>query len=75
MKESLRIPLVDELLRLQENMTCINGKWYVAKPLPHYYNLRNTLLRVKSAWYVLTGRALAVQFAQDQIKQKEPRHD
>lgn len=75
MKESLRLPLVDELLKFQGSTTCINGKWYVAKPLPHYYSLRNTLLRIKSAWYVLTGRALAVQFAQDQIKHKEQEHE
>lgn len=63
-----RLPLIDELIAdkagFMQNKVEINGKWYAAKPLP-YYGWHNTILRVKSAWAVLIGKAIAVQYAED----------
>ena len=36
----------------------INGKWYIAKPLPNY----DIPSRLRDAWKVLTGEYIAVSF-------------
>lgn len=67
------ISIVDDLVRvfgsnLEMNQVEIKGHgWFIAKPLP-YYSVKNTLERIRDAWYVLTNRAFAVQFAQDRFK-------
>ena len=42
----------------------INGKWYIAKPLP-YYAWWMVFERAYHAWLVLCGKATAVQYAED----------
>lgn len=73
-----RLPLIDELIAdrpgLMRIKRQIGGKWYVAKPLP-YYGWRNTVLRIKSAWAVLTGKAIAVQYAEDAPRAALPASD
>jgi len=60
--------LIDELVE-KESIFCntqveINGRWWAAKPLP-YYSRRNTRMRIYHAWLVLTGKAMAWQYAED----------
>ena len=45
--------------------TCINNRWYIAKPLNYskdYYSLRDKL---KGIFLILKNKAIAVQFAED----------
>lgn len=52
-------------------LTEIDGKWYVAKPLP-FYSWRDTVkARLLWTWRILTGRiltgrAIAVHYKQDE---------
>jgi len=61
-------PLIDELLdksnMLGTDQAEINGRWYIAKPLP-YYGWHNIVTRVYHAGLVLIGRASAWQYAED----------
>lgn len=60
--------LIDEVLdrkaHFGSTQTEINGRWYIAKPLP-YYGWRNTAQRLYHAWLVLRGKAMAIQYAED----------
>lgn len=61
-------PLIDEVISAESIIASaqveINGRWYVAKPLP-YYGWKNTRMRIYHAWLVLTGKASAWQYAED----------
>ena len=62
-------PLLIAAIVEKESLFCntqveINGRWWVAKPL-NYYGLHNTGMRIYHAWLVLTGKAMAWQYAED----------
>jgi hypothetical protein len=59
--------LIDKLIEMSKGThTEIDGKWYVAKPLP-FYSWRDTAkTRLVWAWKILTGRAIAVHYKQDE---------
>lgn len=60
--------LIDKLCGVNgDAQVCIDGVWYIAKPCMPYYHLFN-LSRFRDAWLVLTGRAVAAQFAEDYFK-------
>ena len=44
------------------NQTCIDGKWYIAKP----YGLLFLRLRIKDAWRVLLGKSIAAHYKEDE---------
>lgn len=57
--------LIDDL---KEQFTChqyIAGKWYVAKPLGN----KSLLYRLKDAWKILTNKAIAVHYKEDEVNQ------
>lgn len=65
--------LLDDVVRIfgsdaeAQNKVLIPGKgWFISKSLP-YYSFKNIVRRVRDAWYVLTNRAMAVQFAEDRF--------
>jgi len=63
------IPLIDSFTN--DPQTCINNKWYIAKPLNYsrgYYIMKNKL---KGIFLVLKNKAIVVQFAQDRKKDGE----
>ena len=64
-------PLIDELLSKAEhfksNQCEIGGYWYCARSLP-YYSWRKAIRQIWHAWLVLTGKAMAFQFAEDRPK-------
>ena len=70
------ITLIDDVMAdkagFRSNQVEINGNWYVSKPCP-YYGVLNLPLRIRAAYAVLTGKALAVQFAEDQMNTKGDR--
>lgn len=63
------ITIVDKLLVIN-NMIHIDGHWYAQKPMQKYYARRNFLMRIRDAFAVLCNRAIAVQFAEDQLGKK-----
>lgn len=55
--------LIDDL---KEQFSChqyITDKWYVAKPL----NRNSLLYRLKDAWKILTNKAIAVHYKEDEV--------
>ena len=50
-----------------ENNVSINGKWYIAKPIP-FKGLYGLWLRFKDSLKVFSGKGTAVYFAEDKIK-------
>jgi len=78
---SLRPATVDELIgdvNRASKKIVINLQPYIARPrvantglvLP-YYALSNMRKRIYHAWLVLTSKALAVQYSEDQYKDSE----
>lgn len=62
--------LLDELIAKNKNKgttCCIDGKWYIARPLP-YYSFKSTFYRFYHAWLVLRGKAHVYQYAEDYFK-------
>jgi hypothetical protein len=65
-----RPPLIDEVVARHENggknHACINGGWYIAKPLsyPSFFSFQ----RAWHAWLVFRSRAMAVEFMEDRHK-------
>lgn len=61
-------PLIDEIMDITNlfnaNHTEINGKWYISKSAP-YYHWTKWIRRIYHSWLVLTGKAMAFQFAED----------
>ena len=45
----------------------VDGKWYIAKPLP-FYGLYEIKKRLYHAYLILKGKATAVQYAKDYYK-------
>lgn len=57
--------LIDDL---KEQFTChqyIANKWYVAKPLGN----KSLLYRLKDAWKIITKKAIAVHYKEDEVNQ------
>lgn len=57
--------LIDDL---KVEFTCnkeINNKWYVAKPYGNY----SLLYRLKDAWKIITKKAIAVHYKEDEVNQ------
>lgn len=52
--------LLDDLNR--ENCKCIKGRWYIAKPV----GKDPILTRIKTSLEVLTGKAIAVHYKEDE---------
>lgn len=55
-----------------DTQTEVNGKWYIAKPLP-YYGWTTIPERFYHALLVLFNKAFAVQFAEDYFKTRSPK--
>lgn len=64
-------PLIDDLIGQRATLareTCeIKGKTYARRRLP-YYAVDKWPRRVGHAWLVLTGRAMAFQYAEDRFR-------
>ena len=61
--------LIDELLELRTQNQEINGKWYIAKPVDVDFGIATKIHRLKDAYKVLTGKAKAYHFKEDEIKE------
>lgn len=51
---------------LKEQFSChqyINNKWYVVKPL----GSNSLLYRLKDAWKIITNKAIAVHYKEDEV--------
>ena len=78
MKNKMKAILIDELVKDQstteEVSVVIEGKklkgWLIAKPLNYEKKYTRFIDRFKSAFKVLTGKAIAVQFFTD-LSEKE----
>ena len=59
--------LIDELLQagLPDTTSEINGKWYVARPLP-FKTMFAWRRRFQVAWRVFTGKSFAFHFKEDE---------
>ena len=58
--------LIDVLIRHSHDNVIeveINGEWYIAKPL----GTGGVIHRIKDAWEVLTGKAQAYHYKQDEV--------
>ena len=70
MKSSI---LIDELIKSDHCQVGITDektkkeKWYIAKPLKSG-SILSKLMRVYSAWLVLTGKSFAVHYKEDEKK-------
>ena len=60
------IYLIDEFSTTHRE---ISGKWYIAKPLP-YYGIRGFLDKIQGCTAILTGKAIAVRFKEDEGESK-----
>ena len=61
--------LIDELISSEKEPSTqseINGRWYIAKPLP-FYGFITIRMRIYHAWLVLIGKATAIQYMEDRI--------
>ena len=50
---------VDDLTNVKTQLP--NGRWVIAKPLG-YVGLLGVAIRIRDAWDVLTGKAIAIYF-------------
>ena len=59
--------IIDEIkdMSILNTMVKINGKWYIAKPFSGYAPLYDFVTRIYHAWLVLTDKAMAVRFKED----------
>jgi len=70
MKVKKNPALIDDIVRNHSNTgtsCCINGRWYIARPLP-YYSWKSVLTRFYHAWLVIRNKAHVYQYAQDYFK-------
>ena len=64
--------LIDRLVtnqinkNLQHEATEFNGKWYIAKPVS-FVDLETLIERFYHAYLILVGKAVAIQYKEDQI--------
>jgi hypothetical protein len=62
--------LIDKLVsdeQLKNNQYFIEGMgWYIAKPMSPSWSFKRLKSRLKNTWLVLTGRAIAVHFKEDE---------
>lgn len=50
--------LADKLARDPSAMTCVDGKWVIARPINYQFD--SIIERIRDAWLVLTGKAEAL---------------
>lgn len=64
--------LIDKIIGrydLFDTKVLIDGKWYISSNLPNY-GWRNTINRIYHSYLILTGKAIAIQFAEDRFDNK-----
>lgn len=61
--------LIDNLIRMRETVTDIEGEWVIAKPY-RLYGIRGFISRLKDAYRVLIDKSRAYHFYQDEVKIK-----
>ena len=60
--------LLDDLVKnCVKTDICIDGKWYIAKPLSKSLTQKDIWLRIQDAWRVITGRSFAVHYMKDEL--------
>ncbi len=47
-----------------DDQACIDGKWYIAKPVPYFIFMS----RIKDAIRILRGKSIAVHYKEDEGK-------
>ena len=52
--------------RFRDSQIYINGVPYIAKPMSPSWSFKRLKRRLKNTWLVLTGRAIAVHFKEDE---------
>lgn len=57
------------LKTIKETEVYIDGNWYAARPLT--FDRISLLRRIHNAYYVLTGKADAIIWPEDEIKEKQ----
>ena len=61
--------LIDRLVHESaRTSTEIDGRWYIAKPYLASWE-KSISRRLAEAWLVLTGRAIAVHYKQDELEE------
>ena len=61
--------LIDDIIykdRFRDSQIYINGVTYIAKPMAPSWSFKRLKRRLKNTWLVLTGRAIAVHFKEDE---------
>ena len=62
--------LIDDIVNddnLKNDQIFIEGQgWYIAKPMAPSWSFKRLKSRLKNTWLVLTGRAIAVHFKEDE---------
>jgi hypothetical protein len=60
--------LIDKLIKDNDGSimtSCDDNKWYIAKPVS-FYSLKTKINRFKDAFKVISGKAFAVHYKQDE---------